>query len=144
MLEDDDIEYIQGNANVSVDLDSSISNSTRSPTSTSGTLTPETSDYEASIDSQPNTPTNTPTEEQDERYSLNPMQLKQAIQTISYNLQEFNEEHPARPRQRNETKDRYSNNLERFNEEFPEVRKSIRLAKKPVKTYTEGTRQRKK
>ena len=129
-------------ARVAILEHASSNNSTNSPTSTSGTLTPDTSDYEASVDSTPNTPTNTPTEEQDEAYSLNPAQLNQAIQMISSSLQEFNEEHPSRPKKPEANK--YARNLNMFNKEFPVIRKSTRLAEKPRKTYSRGAEPRKK
>ena len=118
--------------------------SANTSTSTSGTLTPETSDYEASIDSTPNTPSNTPVEDQEEHEQMDPTQLRNAIQKINTNLQAFNESHPIRPANRKREGTRYAENLRTFNQQFPEARRSNRLAEKPTKTYTTGVIPRKK
>ena len=118
MLEEEDYEAHtttnenREEANTST-TNSLMEDSSNSPTTTSATLTPDTSDYEASVDVTPCTPANTPSDDEEEEKAVDPQQLNEALSNLQSSLIAFNNTHPTRPQPNQESRnqERYKRNL---------------------------------
>ena len=102
---DEEMQIVAYQPGMNNEETSDAESSSMDPTSTSGTLTPANSDYDASMDtsadSTPNTPTNsrhTPIPNQEQ--PLEAEDLRNALQNAITNMQDFNRAHPLGPPRR--------------------------------------------